>query len=453
MKSRIKVLIVDDEAIVRESLRDWLTDTGYTVLTAETGMQALEIIRKEKPGVALIDLVLNGPDGLDVLRKCKQISPATQSVLITAYGNVQSAVMAMKEGAYDYIEKPFSPQRIEQIIAEIVERRGLNEVDNINLPRIEEKYIFENMVAKSQRMQKIVEMIKVVANSNVPVLISGESGTGKETVARAIHSLSPRSFRPFVTISCAHLPETLIESELFGHENGVAGGGQNLRKGKFEVAVGGTLFLDEVGNLDPNVQAHLLRALEEKSFSRVGGNEVIQAEIRLVSGTSKDLKRASEAGDFREDLYYRLSVVNIDLPPLRERKEDIPLLAEYFLAKFNEENQKQVAGLSEEARNFILSYDWPGNIWELENAIERAVILAKGGRIEGDDLSQQGMSLPPKTALGKTMRDIEKGHILNILIEAKGNCSEAARLLGISRMTLYNKIKSYGLDVNKIAPK
>ena len=450
MQKRIKVLIVDDEAIMRESLRDWLTDAGYTVLTAQSSDQALELIRKEKPGVAVIDLVLHGPDGLDVLRKCRRLSPYTQTILMTAYGQVQSAVTAMKEGAYDYIEKPFAPGKIEQLIAEIIERRGLSE-GAASVPQIEDKYVFENIVAKSQRMQKIIDMIKVVANSGVPVLISGESGTGKETVARAIHSRSSRNNRSFATVSCAHLPETLIESELFGHETGAFNGAQTLRKGKFETTSGGTLFLDEVGNLDQNVQAHLLRALEEKSFCRVGGNEVIQSELRLISGTNKDLKKSIEAGQFREDLYYRLSVVNIDLPPLRERKEDIPLLAEFFLGKFNEENQKQVSGLTEEANNFMLEYEWPGNIRELENAVERAVILAKGERIEAADLSQQSLYLPYKAPAGKTMREIEKSHILNVLIEADGNCSEAARLLGISRMTLYNKIKIYGLNINKIA--
>jgi two-component system, NtrC family, response regulator AtoC len=308
-------------------------------------------------------------------------------------------------------------------------------------------------VAKSPRMQKIVEMIKVVANSSVPVLISGESGTGKETVARAIHTRSIRNNRSFVTVSCAHLADSIIESELFGHETGAFNGAQTQRKGKFETASGGTLFLDEVGNLDPNVQAHLLRALEEKSFCRVGGNDPIQTEIRLISGTNKDLKKSIDVGQFREDLYYRLSVVNIDLPPLRERKEDIPLLAEFFLGKFNEENQKQVSSLSEEAHNFLLEYEWPGNIRELENAIERAVILAKGERIEAADLSQQSLYLPYKAPAGKTMREIEKSHMLNVLTEAGGNCSEAARLLGISRMTLYNKIKSYGININKIADK
>ncbi len=323
--------------------------------------------------------------------------------------------------------------------------------DNLTLQqKTDERYSFESIVARSTVMQKIVEMIKIVARSNAPVLISGESGTGKEMVARIIHVQSLHKARPFVAVSCAHLAENQIESELFGCESGVINSQQPLRRGKFELANQGTLFLDEVGELDPHVQVHLLRALEEKLFCRVGGDQSIQLQVRLVSATSKDLKKHIEAGQFREDLYYRLGVVNIDLPPLRGRKEDIPVLADFFLKKFNKDNQKRVAGFSSEANEFLLKYEWPGNIRELENAIERAVILAKGDSIEVADLAQQSLYLPHKAPLGKTMREIEKNHIVNILIEAGGNCSEAARLLGISRMTLYNKIKAYGLNINKI---
>jgi two-component system, NtrC family, response regulator AtoC len=450
MQKKIKVLVVDDEAIMRDSLRDWLTDAGHAVLTAENASEALEIIRNEKPGVAVIDLVLPGTDGLELLKKARQIMPSIQVIIITAYGSVPTAITAIKEGAYDYIEKPFSPEKVELLIAKLVERQALLE-ENLSLrQKLEEKYSFENIVAKSARMQTIIEMIKVVASSNAPVLISGESGTGKEMVARAIHTQSNRKTKPFVPVICTALPENLMESELFGHEGSGPGGTPAQRKGKFETATKGTLFLDGVNNLDPNVQAHLLRVLEEKVFSRIGGTEPIQSEVRIISATSKDIKKAVEAGQFREDLYYRLSVVTIELPPLRERKEDIPVLADFFLRKFNEENQKRVLSFSPEANDFLLRYEWPGNIRELENAIERAVILAKGDAIEVIDLSQHNLYLPHKSQVGKTMREIEKNHILNVLIEADGNCSEAARLLGISRMTLYNKIKAYGLNINRI---
>ncbi len=448
---KTKILIVDDEAIMRESLRDWLSDAGHEVMTAENTEQALDLIQKEHPAVAVIDLVLPGADGLELQRRAKQISPDLQTIIITAYGSVPTAITAIKEGAYDYIEKPFLPGKVELLIDKLIERQSLLE-ENLSLrQKLEEKYSFENIVAKSSRMQKIIEMIKVVAKSNAPVMISGESGTGKELIARAIHAQSTRKSKPFVTVSCAALPENLLESELFGSEKGALDGIQTQRKGKCEAAYKGTLFLDEAGEMSSGVQVHLLRALEEKAFCHAGGSETIPLDIRLISTTNKDMKKAVETGQFREDLYYRLNVVSIELPPLRERKEDIPVLAEYFLKKFNEENQKKLVDFSPEAKEFLLKYDWPGNIRELENAIERAVILAKGNTVETADLSQQSLYLPHKTLMGKTMREIEKNHILNVLIECSGNCSEASRVLGISRMTLYNKIKAYGLNANKIS--
>lgn len=450
MQNKAKILVVDDEPIMRDSLHDWLTDVGHEVVTAENGEQALEIIQKYNPAIAVIDLVLPNSDGLDLLRKAKQISPNIQVIMITAYGSVPTAIMAIKEGAYDYIEKPFLPGKVELLIDKLIERQALLE-ENISLrQRLEEKYSFESIVAKSARMQKIIEMVKVVAKSNATVMVSGESGTGKELIARAIHSQSYRKSRPFVPVSCAALPDNLLESELFGQEKGAFGGAFTQRKGKCEAASKGTLFLDEVSGLSSNVQMYLLRVLEEKEFCRVGGDEPLPLDIRLISATSKDMKKFIEGGQFREDLYYRLNVVTIELPPLRERKEDIPVLADHFLKKFSEENQKKLAGFTVEANDFLLKYDWPGNIRELENAIERAVILARGSTVDVPDLSQQSLYLPHKTPVGKTMREIEKNHILNVLIEAGGNCSEAARLLGISRMTLYNKIKAYGLNIGKM---
>jgi two-component system, NtrC family, response regulator AtoC len=450
MQKKTKILIVDDETILRESLRDWLNDVGHDVITAENAEVALKLIRDEKPSVAVIDLVLPGSDGLELLMKAKQIHPDIQVIIITAYGSVPTAIAALKAGAYDYIEKPFSPEKVEMLINKLIERQALLE-ENLSLrQKLEDKYSFENIVTKSARMQKIIDMIKVVSTSNAPVLISGESGTGKELIARAIHAQSNRKNKPFVVVSCGALPDSLVESEFFGHESGAFSGASIFRRGKFETANKGTLFMDEVGDLDTNIQVHLLRVLEEKSFVRIGGTEPIQTEVRLISATSKNLKKAIESGEFREDLFYRLSVVNIELPPLRERKEDIPLLADFFLRKYNEENLKKVVGFSPDATDFLSKYEWPGNIRELENSIERAVILARSDYIDVGDLSQQSLYLPHKTQLGKTMRDVEKNHILNILIESRGNCSEAARLLGISRMTLYNKIKIYELNIGKM---
>jgi len=451
MQKKNKILIVDDEAIIRDSLRDWLTDAGYEVLTAGNGIEGLELVRKEKPGVAVIDLVLPGSDGLDLLRKAKQIQPGIQVIIITAYSSVHTAIAAIKEGAYDYIEKPFSPEKVELLIAKLVERQSLLDENLLLRQKLEEKYSFENIVAKSARMQKIIETIKIIAQSNAPVLISGERGTGKELAARTIHAQSMRKSKPFVVVSCAALPENIIESELFGHDSGNVPGGPSFRKGKFEAANNGTLFMDEVGDLGLNIQVHLLRVLEEKAFSRMGASELIQAQFRLISTSTQDLKKAIEQGSFREDLYYRLNVVNIEIPALRDRKEDIPTLADFFLRKYTEENQKIVRGFSAESNEYLLRYEWPGNIREMENAIERAVILAKSDSINVDDLSQQSLYVPHNTQGSKSMRDIEKNHILNVLIDAKGNCSEAARLLGISRMTLYNKIKAFDLKVSKIS--
>ena len=451
MQKRIKVLVVDDETIMRESLQDWLIDAGYDVSAAENGIAALELIRHEKPDVAVIDLVLPGMDGLELFREARRIQPDIQVIIITAYSSINTAVSAIKEGAFDYLEKPFPPDKVEFLIGKMMERQALQKESPVQRSGLEEKFIFENIIAKSARMQKIIEIIKVVARSNAPVLISGESGTGKEMIARAIHSQSQRKNQHFIVVSCAHLPETMIESELFGQEISTLSGPQIQRKGKFETASQGTLFLDEVGDLDPNTQVHLLRALEDKVFYRLGGSEPLRVEVRLISATSQDLKKYIESGHFREDLCYRLGVVNIELPPLRERKEDIPVLANFFLKKFSEDNQKKIIDFSAGASEFLLKAEWPGNIRELENAVERAVTLAKGEYIQVSDISQQSLYLAHKIPVGKTMREIERNHIFQVLTESGGNYSEAARLLGISRMTLYNKIKAYGLNVNKLA--
>jgi len=450
MKKKVRVLVVDDEAIIRESLRDWLSDVGYQVLTAENGPQALEIIEKEKPGIAIVDLVMPGMDGIELLKRAKETSPSIEVIIITAYGSIPTAIAAMREGAYDYIEKPFCPERAELLIEKLMEHQRLIE-ENISLhQKLEEHYRFENIIAKSPKMQQVIELIQVVAKSNATVLITGDSGTGKELVARAIHSQSYRKDKPFIAVSCAALPESLLESELFGHEKGAFTGAHAQRKGKFEVANRGSLFLDEIGDMSANIQVHLLRVLEEEEFTRVGGNELVKVDIRLISATNKDIKRAVANDQFREDLYYRLNVVTIELPPLRERKEDIPLLAQHFLKKFAVENQKELTDFSPEATDFLLKYEWPGNVRELENAIERAVILAKNSYIEVADLPQENLLLAHSAPPGKSLEEIEKNHILNILNETGGNCTKAARILGISRVTLYNKIKAYGLNVKKI---
>jgi two-component system response regulator AtoC len=449
MKTQVKILVVDDEAIIRDSLRDWLNDAGHYVLTAENGPQALEIIQKEKPAVAIADLVMPGMDGIELMRRTKELAAETAFIIITAYGSIPTAVAAVREGAYDYIEKPFSPERVELLIEKLSERQRLVE-ENIALrQKLEERYSFENIVTKSPKMKQIIELIKVVAKSNTTVLITGESGTGKELVARAIHSQSRRRDRPFVPVSCAALPESLLGSELFGHEKGAFTGAHIQRKGKIEFANRGTLFLDEIGEMSANIQVHLLRVLEEKEFARVGGNELVRADVRIISATNKDLKKAIASGQFREDLYYRLNVVNIELPPLRERKEDILLLSRHFLKRFALENQKELSGFSREVSDFLLKYQWPGNVRELENTIERAVILAKGRYIDIDSLVQRASALGTSATAGISLKDIEKNHIAGILNQTSGNYTEAARVLGISRATLYHKVKTYGLGVKK----
>ncbi|MBE9469860.1 MAG: sigma-54-dependent Fis family transcriptional regulator [Chloroflexi bacterium] len=450
---RVKILVVDDEAIIRESLRDWLADAGYEVFTAENGSKALELIEKEKLGIVIADLVMPGMDGIEVMKRAKEIRPNIEVIIITAYASIPTAIAAMKEGAYDYIEKPFCPERAELLIQKLAEHRKIVE-ENLSLrQRLEERHHFESIITKSSKMQRVIELIKVVAKSNATVLITGESGTGKELVARAVHSNSPRMGRPFVAVSCGALPESLLESELFGHEKGSFTGAYAQKKGKFEFANRGTLFLDEVGEMSGNIQVHLLRVLEEKEFTRVGGNEPIKVDVRVISATNKDLKRAIANGEFREDLYYRLNVVTIELPPLRERKEDIPLLAQHFLNKFALENDKEVTGFSPEATKSLLDYDWPGNVRELENAVERGVILAKGSLVTVADLPQESASLARSVPIGRALREVERNHILSVLNGTGGNYSEAARVLGITRMTLYNKAREYSLNVKKIGNK
>jgi two-component system response regulator AtoC len=446
---KVKVLIVDDEAIVREALSDWLQDIGYQVFTAENGHKALEVIEEEKPGIMIADLVMPGMDGIELMKRAKAEQPKIEVIIITAYASIPTAINAMKEGAYDYIEKPFCPERAELLVKKLAEHQELIE-ENFSLrQKLEDRYRFENIIAKSSKMQRVIEVIKVVAKSNATVLITGESGTGKELVARAIHSQSDRRNKTFVAVSCAALPESLLESELFGHEKGSFTGAYAQKKGKFEFANGGTLFLDEIGEMSANIQVHLLRVLEEKEFTRVGGNEPIKVDVRVISATNKDLRKAIEKQEFREDLYYRLNVVNIELPPLRERKEDIPLLAEHFLHKFAMENRKNITEFSPGAMELLLAYDWPGNVRELENAIERAIILSKDGSITTANLPQE--NLPPMISgsTGKNLKAVEKNHILNVLRQTGENYSEAARILGVSRMTLYNKVKEYGFDVKK----
>jgi len=443
---KTKLLIVDDEDIVRESLCDWLTSVGYQVLTASNGEEALRIIRQKNIKIMIADLIMPGMSGLDLMKKAREIVPTISTVIITAHGTIQTAIAAMREGAYDYVEKPFCPEKVELIIRNLIEHHNLVE-ENISLRRkVEDRYNFEGIIAKSPKMTKIFELIKTVAPTKTTVLITGESGTGKEIIARAIHRQSQRHNDPFIVTSCAALPETLLESELFGYEKGSFTGAVERRKGKFEAADKGTLFLDEIGEIDANTQVHLLRALEEKKITRIGSNEEIEVDVRIVAATNKNLRVLIEQGKFREDLYYRLNVVTIDLPPLRSRREDILPLAEHFLKQYAKQNNSPVKGFSPDVVEFMLNYDWRGNVRELENMVERGVVLSKGKTITLAEFPQELTAQAP--AEGKTLEGLERNHIQKVLEENGGNIVRTAKILGIHRMTLSNKLKKYNLSAN-----
>ena len=448
MRKTTKILVVDDESIVRESLHDWLDSVGYKVVTAESGEEALRIIKQKKIKIMLADLIMPGMNGIELMKKAREIVPSISTVIITAHGTIQTAITAIREGAYDYVEKPFCPEKVELLIKNLVEHQNLIE-ENISLRRkIEDRFHFEGIIAKSPKMLKIFELIKTIAPTTATVLIIGETGTGKEVIARAIHHQSQRRNKPFIATSCAALPESLLESELFGHEKGSFTGAVERKKGKFEAGDRGTLFLDEIGEINANTQVHLLRALEEKKIARVGGNEEIKVDVRVISATNRNLRTMVKQGKYREDLYYRLNVVTIDLPLLKDRREDILPLAEHFLKKYTEENNKSIKKFSPEVVKFMLNYLWPGNVRELENMIERGVILSKKKSINLDELPQD--IIHPTPVEGKTVEAVERNHIINVLEETKGNISQAAKILGIRRMTLYNKLKKYNYIVNNL---
>lgn len=448
MNKRTRVLVVDDESIIRESLRDWLTGAGYEILTAGSGEEALRLVKQKSVKIMLADLIMPGMDGIELMKEARKIVPTISTVIITAHATVQTAITAMREGAHDYIEKPFCPERVELLLKSLLERQELIE-ENVSLrKRLEaRRRAVDAIIARSPRMLSVLELVKTVAPSNATVLILGQSGTGKEVIARAIHRQGRRYHKPLIVTACATLPEGLLESELFGHEKGSFTGAVERTQGKFEAARGGTVFLDEIGEINAKTQIHLLRALEEKKITRIGSNEEIDVDVRVIAATSRDLKAMTESGQFREDLYYRLNVMTIELPPLRERKEDILPLAGHFLRRYAAENEKDVSGFSPELVELMLSYTWPGNVRELENMVERGVILAPGEEITLAEAPHDMVAATPQE--GDTIDAVVRNHILKVLRQADGNISEAARILGIQRMTLYNKMKKYDLRADK----
>ncbi|HQJ74727.1 MAG TPA: sigma-54 dependent transcriptional regulator [Bacteroidota bacterium] len=444
MNKSINILVVDDEFSVRDSLFKWFREDGYNVDTAENATEALKKIQESKWDLILLDIKMPGMDGMELQKRIKEIDPGIIIIMITAFASVDTAVQALKVGAYDYVTKPIDPDYLSHIVNNALREKKLS-IENLQLREsIKEYSKFDEIIGESQNMKNVLNLIETVAKTDTTVLIRGESGTGKELIARAIHSNSSRRYFPFIPVNCGGLPEGILESELFGHERGAFTGAQYRRKGKFEMADGGTIFLDEIGNVSMKTQMDLLRVIETKKFTRVGGNEEITSDFRIISATNADLEAAVKEGTFREDLYYRLNVFSIFLPPLRERRSDIPLLAQHFLKKYSISMNKPMEGFTPEAMDILVKYNWPGNIRELENAIERAMVVGTPPYVKPKDLPFQIGEIK-KTPSAETLAEVEKNHIIYILEKNNWNISRSAEILGIDRVTLYNKIEKYGL--------
>jgi DNA-binding NtrC family response regulator len=446
MKNRGSILIVDDENIVRESLTHWFQEDNYQVESAADAELALHNFHKGKYDVLLVDMKMPGMSGIELLEKLKQIDEDVVIIIITAFASVPSAIQALKLGAFDYITKPVDPDELTHLVERAFHQIHLRNENQQLRSSIEEAIRPDNLIGESQQMKKILELIQTVAPTDTTVMIRGESGTGKEIVAKAIHMNSQRKYFPIVTVNCGALSESLLESELFGHEKGAFTGAHYRRKGKFEMANSGTIFLDEIGTVSPRMQVELLRVVDTKQFQRVGGNETVTSDFRIIAATNDSLEDLVKEGKFREDLYYRINVFSIFIPPLRERVDDIPLLAYYFLKQFTTAMNKKISDFAPDALDFLIHYRWPGNVRELENAIERAVVVCKEGKIQIEDLpfSQQGGQYPDSD--DKSLAAMERYHISKILVENQWNISKSAEILGIDRVTLYNKINKYGLQ-------
>ena len=449
---KLSILVVEDGRSQREILRDFLRDDGYDVIEAENGDRAIEAVKSAYFDLLLLDYKMPGMDGMQVLEEVKRINPEIDVIMMTAYGTVDTAVKAMKAGAADYITKPIELEELHILIDRIAEQRTLRKENETLREELRGKGVTTNQIIfQSAAMSEVVNLSGRVASSSATVLIQGESGTGKELLARLIHNLSTRSERPMIVVNCAALSENLLESELFGHEKGAFTGASRRRIGRFEEANGGTLFLDEIGELSPAVQVKLLRFLQEREFQRVGGNRNIRSDVRIISATNRNLQGNIKHGTFREDLYYRLNVVRIAVPPVRERKEDLSPLIDHFLGRFAIANGKEIQGISPEARDLLLKYDYPGNVRELENIIERAVVITRGSVVTSRDLPFSGSAIQPNTSKVKTWRslqesveDLERKMIRKALDETANHQTKAADMLGVSERTLRYKLKKYG---------
>ena len=442
------ILIIDDEAVIRETLSDWLEREGYVIATAITGEEGIKKEELNRFDIAIVDLKLPGIDGIEVLRKLKKIDSDIAVIMITAYATIETAVLTMKEGAYDYIAKPFNLEEISLIVKKIVEHKELITENILLRKQLQERYSLRNIVGESPKMRKIFKLIESVADSDSTILIQGESGTGKEIIALAIHQRSSRANCPFITANCAAIPENLLESELFGYEKGAFTGALQTKKGRFELANGGTLFLDEITDMSVTAQIDLLRVLQEKEFRSVGGAKLIPINVRIIASSNKDVEKEMTLGNFREDLYYRLNVIQINLPPLRERIEDIPFLVTHFLKKHSKKAHRKVKGISKETIELLTNYRWPGNVRELENVIERAIVLGRDDFLVPDDLPEkirEGKRNKVSYPLNRSFEELEKEYLTNVLQETGWNLSQTAEILKVTRTTLYNKIKKYGI--------
>jgi DNA-binding NtrC family response regulator len=448
--TRGRVLVVDDEPNARSALSELLAQDGYETASAADGRRALAMIESFDPDVVITDLKMPGMDGISLIREAKRKAPHTAFIVMTAFGSIETAVAAIREGAENYLTKPLDVDSVTTFVSRALEKVQLSREAADLRARVASRLHFDSILGDHPSMQRLLKMVRQVAPSRATVLIQGESGTGKELIAAAIHQNSPRKDAPFVRLNCAALAETLLESELFGHERGSFTGAAGRREGRFMQANGGTLFLDEVSEISPGVQVKLLRFLQEREFERVGGNETITVDVRVVAASNRSLRECVRAGTFREDLYYRLNVVELDIPPLRERRTDVPLLAHHFLRKYARESGKNVRGFSDAALRYVLSHPWPGNVRELENAVERAVIMCEGDEVDAadfppaDPVQREGQEA--RVPLGMTLTDIERIAIQQALDASGGSTAKAAEMLGISQRKIQYRLKEWSRE-------
>jgi len=439
-----KLLIVDDELSVRDSLGKWFREEGYEVATTENASDALTRLAEQRWDAALVDIKMHGTDGIELQRRMHEVDPELTVIMMTGYASVETAVAALKNGAYDYVTKPLDPDEIAHLVKKALAHKRTAAENILLRETVAEVARPGDLIGQSTAMRKIFDAIETVGPTDATVLITSESGTGKELLARAIHQASPRKFHPLVVIHCGALTETLLESELFGHEKGAFTGAQYRKKGKFEIAEGGTVFLDEIGDISLKTQTDLLRVLQEREITRVGGNQIIKVDFRCIAATNKDLEKLIEEGKFRPDLFYRLNVFRIELPPLRERREDIPLLVDHFVRKLSLAMNKRINRVSPAAMNLLQQQPWLGNVRELENAVERAMVVGQEPELKEQDFIFKPQGISASNGASKTLEDIERSHILRVVEECGGNQSRAAEALDIDRVTLYHKLKKYG---------